>query len=182
MKIQINVLSLTANTLYTNTMGQQLSRLDKKILNLISNNARIPYLEIARECGVSGAAIHQRIQKLLSLGVIKGSEFIVDTYKVGYQTCAYIGIKLADTKKLNTVVEELKAIQEVVECHYTTGKYSMFVKVYAKDNKHLLHLLLDRLAAIDGVAHTETFQLSLEEIFHRQLNIFNTEEEILLKE
>ena len=163
-------------------MGQQLSRLDKKILHLVSNNARIPYLEIARECGVSGAAIHQRIQKLLSLGVIKGSEFIVDTYKVGYQTCAYIGIKLTDTKKLKHVVEELKTIQEVVECHYTTGKYSMFVKVYAKDNKHLLSLILDRLAAIDGVANTETFQLSLEEIFHRQLNIFGKEEEIVLCE
>ena len=163
-------------------MGQQLSRLDKKILHLISNNARIPYLEIARECGVSGAAIHQRIQKLLSLGVIKGSECIVDTYKVGYQTCAYIGVKLTDTKKLNKVVEELKNIKEVVECHYTTGTYSMFVKIYAKDNKHLLSLILERLATIDGVANTETFQLALEEIFHRQLDIFDTDEEISLKE
>ena len=90
--------------------------------------------------------------------------------------------KQSFTKKLNNVVEELKAIQEVVECHYTTGKYSMFVKVYAKDNKHLLHLILDRLSSIDGVANTETFQLSLEEIFHRQLNIFGTEEDIILNE
>ena len=110
-------------------MGQQLRRLDKKILHLVSNNARIPYLEIARECGVSGAAIHQRIQKLLSLGVIKGSEFIVDTYKVGYQTCAYIGIKLTDTKKLKHVVEELKTIQEVI----TLIVFSIFSVAYLKE-------------------------------------------------
>ena len=80
-------------------MGQQLNHLDKKILRLIARNARIPYLEVARECNVSGAAIHQRIQKLLDAGILKGSEFIIDTYKIGYQTCAYIGIKLSDIKK-----------------------------------------------------------------------------------
>ena len=99
----------------------QIDRLDKKILQLISKDARIPFLEVARECNVSGAAIHQRIQKLRNLGIIKGSEFIVDTYKIGYQTCAYIGIVLTDIKKFDYVVAELKKIPEVVECHYATG-------------------------------------------------------------
>ena len=171
-------------------MTRQIDRLDKKILRLISQNARIPFLEVARECkisqnaripflevarecNVSGAAIHQRIQKLQQIGVIKGSEFIVDTYKIGYQTCAYIGITLKDISCFNDVVEAIRAIPEVVECHYTTGRYAMFVKLYAKDNKHLLQIILDKLSVIEGVAHTETFQMSLDEIFHRQLAVSN---------
>lgn len=153
---------------------QRIDRLDKKILKLISKDARIPFLEVARECNVSGAAIHQRIQKLRNIGVIKGSEFVIDTYKIGYQTCAYIGITLSDVKKFNDVVESLKSIPEVVECHYTTGRYSMFVKIYAKDNKHLLRLILEKVSTISGVGHTETFQISLDEIFHRQLAAFDT--------
>ena len=105
----------------------QIDRLDKKILQLISQDARIPFLEVARECNVSGAAIHQRIQKLRNTGIIKGSEFVIDTYKVGFQTCAYIGITLNDVKSFVSVVDELKKIPEIVECHYATGKYSMFV-------------------------------------------------------
>ncbi len=153
----------------------RIDKLDKKILQLISKDARIPFLEVARECNVSGAAIHQRIQKLRNTGVIKGSEFIVDTYKIGYQTCAYIGITLKDVALFNAVVEELKKIPEVVECHYTTGKYAMFIKVYAKDNKHLLRLILEKFSVIEGVGHTETFQISLDEIFHRQLSVFDVD-------
>ncbi|MEI6555000.1 MAG: AsnC family transcriptional regulator [Paludibacter sp.] len=151
----------------------QIDRLDKKILQLISQDARIPFLEVARECNVSGAAIHQRIQKLRNTGIIKGSEFVIDTYKVGYQTCAYIGIILNDINMFNSVVEELKKVPEVVECHYAIGKYSMFVKIYARDNRHLLQIILDHLTTITGIEHTETFQISLDEIFRRQLSAFN---------
>jgi Lrp/AsnC family transcriptional regulator for asnA, asnC and gidA len=155
----------------------QIDRLDRKILQLISQDARIPFLEVARECNVSGAAIHQRIQKLRNLGIIKGSEFVIDTYKVGFQTCAYIGIILSDIKMFKPVVEELKKIPEIVECHYATGKYSMFIKIYAKDNRHLLQIILEKLTLIPGVAHTETFQISLDEIFRRQLFVFDTDNE-----
>ncbi len=159
-------------------MAQRIDRLDKKILHLISKDARIPFLEVARECNVSGAAIHQRIQKLKNIGVIKGSEFVVDNYKIGYQTCAYIGIVLSDIKKFDYVVGELVKIPEIVECHYATGKYSMFIKIYSKDNRHLLRIILDKLTLIDGVEHTETFQLSLDEIFNRQLMIFDVEDDV----
>ena len=156
--------------------NHHIDRLDKKILQLISQDARIPFLEIARECNVSGAAIHQRIQKLKNIGIIKGSEFVIDNYKIGYQTCAYIGIVLADIKKFDYVVSELKKIPEIVECHYATGKYSMFIKIYAKDNRHLLQVILEHLTLIEGVQHTETFQISLDEIFNRQLLVFDLEE------
>ena len=108
-------------------MGHQIDRLDKKILQMISQNARIPFLEVARECNISGAAIHQRVQKLINIGVIKGSEFIIDTYKIGYQTCAYVGITIKDMSYFKSVIESLKNIPEVVECHSTTGRYTMFV-------------------------------------------------------
>ncbi|NLO72088.1 MAG: AsnC family transcriptional regulator [Porphyromonadaceae bacterium] len=156
--------------------NHHIDRLDKKILQLISQDARIPFLEVARECNVSGAAIHQRIQKLKNIGIIKGSEFVIDNYKIGYQTCAYIGIVLADIKKFDYVVSELKKIPEIVECHYATGKYSMFIKIYAKDNRHLLQVILEHLTLIEGVQHTETFQISLDEIFNRQLLVFDLEE------
>ena len=161
---------------------QRIDRLDKKILQMISQDARIPFLEVARECNVSGAAIHQRIQKLRNMGVLIGSEFIVDTYKIGYQTCAYIGIMLTDVKMFNPVVDELKKIPEVVECHYTTGKYAMFIKMYAKDNRHLLRLILEKISTISGVSGTETFQLSLDEIFHRQLSVFDVNSEVEVDE
>ena len=95
----------------------QLDQLDKKILRLISADARIPFLEVARECNVSGAAIHQRIQKLNNLGVLKGSQFLIDPEKIGYETCAYIGLYLKDPETFDEVVEKLRMIPEVVECH-----------------------------------------------------------------
>ena len=148
-----------------------LDELDRKILSLVAENARMPFLEVARECNVSGAAIHQRIQKLMNLGVIKGSEFIIDTYKIGYQTCAFLGVVLKDLSYVPNVIESMKQIPEIVECHYSTGKYAMFIKVYAKDNKDLLHIILDKIAEIPGVLTTETFQVSLDEIFSRQLKM-----------
>ena len=96
-----------------------LDLLDKKILRLIAEDARIPFLEVARSCNVSGAAIHQRIQKLTNLGILKGSRFIIDPEKVGYETCAYIGLYLQNPAKFDDVVDELRKIPEVVECHYT---------------------------------------------------------------
>ena len=115
----------------------QLDALDEQILKLIAGNARIPFLEVARACNVSGAAIHQRIQKLTNLGILKGSEYVIDPEKIGYETCAYIGIYLKDPESFDSVTRALEAIPEVVECHFTTGKYDMFIKIYAKNNHHL---------------------------------------------
>ena len=120
----------------------QLDALDYKILSMIAANARTPFLEVARACDVSGAAIHQRIQKLSSLGVLKGSEFILDPQKVGWETCAYVGLFLkGPSSEAEAVVEGLKKIPEVVECHYTTGEYDMFIKMYAKNNLALSRII-----------------------------------------
>ena len=144
--------------------------LDEKILKLITKNARIPFLEVARECGVSGAAIHQRVQRLLNVGVVKGSEFIVSPQKLGYNTCAYMGIYLEKANYHNKVVAALRNIPEIVECHYTTGQYAIFVKIQTKTNKHLKRLIDNELQDVDGIARTETF-ISLEMDFKRQVPI-----------
>lgn len=147
-----------------------IDELDEKILKLITKNARIPFLEVARECGVSGAAIHQRVQRLLNLGVVEGSEFLVNPQKLGYFTCAYMGIHLEKAKYHKQVVEQLTKIPEVVECHYVTGSYAIFIKVQTKTNKHLKKLIDEDLQEIEGIARTETF-ISLEMEFKRQVPI-----------
>jgi len=150
--------------------NQQIDSLDKKILSLITKNARIPFLEVARECKVSGAAIHQRIQRLMNLEVIKGSEFIINPAKIGYHTCAFMGIFLKKASLFNKVVEMLHDIPQITECHYTTGSYAIFIKIYAKNNEDLKRMLHDKLQAITGISSTETI-ISLEETFKRQLPI-----------
>jgi len=144
--------------------------LDKKIIKLITQNARIPYLEVARECDVSGAAIHQRIQKLTNLGVITGSKFTIEPKKIGFKTCAYMGIFLEQASLYNTVLEELKKIPEITQCHFTTGNYSVFIKIFAQDNEHLKSVLTDKIQVIQGIARTETF-ISLEVGFNRSIPI-----------
>ena len=125
---------------------------------------------MARECNVSGAAIHQRIQRLTNTGVISGSEFIINPQKLGYHTRAYIGIYLEKASMNKDVIDKLNKIPEIVECHYTTGGYSLFIKVVTKNNDHLKLILTDKLQAIQGITRTETF-ISLEENFKRQLPV-----------
>lgn len=158
-------------------MKHQIDKLDKKILKLISQNARVPFLEVARECNVSGAAIHQRVQKLTALGVVKGSEFVLDTKKIGYHTCAYVGISIASHYDNEKVIGTLYSIPEIAECHYTTGRFALFVKIYAHDNRHLLDIVVNKITKIEGVEGAETFLLSLDEVFNRQISAFNEEEE-----
>ena len=147
----------------------EIDKLDKQILQLISADARIAFLEVARACGVSGAAIHQRIQKLTAMGVLKGSEFVIDPERIGYETCAYIGLNLKDPEKFDEVVEKLKGIPEVVECHYTTGNFDMFIKIYAYNNHHLLTIIHDKLQPL-GLASSQTL-ISFHTAISRQLPI-----------
>ena len=148
----------------------KIDSLDIKILSFLMKNARIPFLEVARECGVSGAAIHQRVQRLSRLGIISGSQFVVEPKKLGYSTCAYIGIYLENASLFNDVYEKLSRIPEITQCHYTTGQYSMFVKVYTKDNDHLKVVLANKIQAINGISRTETF-ISLDVLIDRQLPV-----------
>lgn len=147
---------------------QHFDALDFKILEMLSHNAHKPFLEIARETNVSGAAIHQRIQKLTASGIIKGFETIIDPAAVGYETCAYIGFILNDSTKFDEVVNRLKEIPEVVDCHFTTGTYDIFAKIFARNNAHLLEIIHKKLRTELG--RTETL-ISFKEEFKRPIPI-----------
>ncbi len=151
-----------------------IDELDHKILELVSSDARMPFLEVARQCGVSGAAIHQRIQRLTKIGVIKGSQFVLDPSKIGYDTCAYVGIYLKDPSDFDRVMEEVERIPEVVECHVTTGGYDMFLKLYARTNSQLMEIIHDKLRTL-GLQRTESI-ISFHEAFNRQMPIPAAEE------
>ncbi len=155
--------------------NSQLDSLDYKILQMLSENARKPYLEIARESNVSGAAIHQRIQKLMNMGVMRGSESLINPSSVGFETCAYIGFFLKDPSQFDKVIEQLKKIPEVVECHITTGQYDMFIKVYAKNNNDLMSLIHGKLQNL-GLARTESL-ISFKEVFKRNIPIIEPKDE-----
>lgn len=153
----------------------KLDALDKKILELVAADARIPFLEVARACNVSGAAIHQRIQRLASLGILKGSKFIIDPEKIGYETCAYVGLYLKNPEKFDEVVEMLRQIPEVTECHYTTGGYDMFIKIYARNNHHLLNIIHDKLQPL-GLSRSETI-VSFNAVIDRNLPIADDDDD-----
>lgn len=150
----------------------ELDALDRQILKLISENARIPFLEVARVCKVSGAAIHQRIQKLINVGVIKGSQYNLEPEKIGFNTCAYVGLFLKDRNNFEDAVAALRAIPEVVECHFTTGRYDIFIKIYAHNNNHLLKIIHSKLKPLD-LARTETL-ISFNEVINRQIPLDET--------
>ena len=147
----------------------KLDKLDKQILQLIAADARTPFLEVARACNVSGAAIHQRIQKLTNMGLLKGSQFVIDPEKIGYETCAYIGLNLKNPERFDEVVEELRKIPEVTECHYTTGNFDMFIKIYARNNHHLLTIIHDKLQPL-GLSSSQTL-ISFNSVIDRQLPV-----------
>jgi len=147
-----------------------LDGIDKKIIRFLMEDARKPILEIARSIGISGAAIHQRLRKLEASGLISGSKFIVNPKVLGYTTMAYIGIFLDRAMSNPRAVKELEKIPEVLECHYTTGNWSILIKVLCKDNEHLMQVLNKKIQQIDGVSRTETF-ISLNQQIDRQIEI-----------
>lgn len=150
--------------------NDQIDELDAKILNLIGDNARIPFLEVARECNVSGAAIHQRVTKLTESGVVLGSKFIYDWEKIGYETCAHVGVRLAPgVEDFDAIVEELKKIPEITECYYCSGEFDFIFKVVAKNNRHLLEIMQHKVNPI-GFIFAQTVIL-YKEAFRRQVPI-----------
>ena len=144
--------------------------IDKKILRYLMSDARRPILEIARNIGISGAAIHQRLRKLEASGLLAGSKFVINPKALGYTTMAYIGVFLDKAMSNPRAVAALEKIPEVLECHYTTGNWSILIKVLCKDNEHLMHLLNKKIQQIEGVSRTETF-ISLDQQIDRQITI-----------
>jgi Lrp/AsnC family transcriptional regulator for asnA, asnC and gidA len=153
----------------------KLDKLDKQILSIISKNARVPFKDVAGACGVSRAAIHQRVQRMIDAGVITGSGYHINPKWLGLNTCTYIGVKLEKGSMYKDVAPEFEKIPEIVECHFTTGPYTMLIKLYATDNEHLMALLNSRIQEIPGVMATETL-ISLRQSVKREIPIFISKE------
>ncbi|MBO5960376.1 MAG: AsnC family transcriptional regulator [Paludibacteraceae bacterium] len=151
-------------------MEKTIDELDRKILRIITKNARTPFKDVAEVCGVSRAAIHQRVQRLIELKVITGSSYNVNEKMLGYQMCAYVGIILEKGSLYEEVVSALEEIPEIIESQYTLGAYSILVKLYARNDEHLMLLLNGKIQNIKGVASTETL-ISLDQRIKRQLPI-----------
>lgn len=148
----------------------QIDDVDRKILSHLAENARVPFLEIARECGISGAAIHQRVKKMEDAGIIEGSRFIVKPAALGFGVCAFIGVVLDHAHTYKTVVKEIESIPEVMECHFITGGFTFLLKLRCNDHQHLMDILINTLQNIPGIAKTETF-ISLDELIDRQITV-----------
>ena len=146
----------------------QIDAIDRKILSYLVNNARMPFLEIARECGVSGAAIHQRVKRLEANGVITGSRLLVKPQALGLNVCAFISISLSESTRYPEVIAHLKKIPEIVECHFVTGRFAILAKVYCLDNDHLMEVLLNTIQKIPYIQSTDTM-ISLDEPIERQV-------------
>jgi len=153
-----------------NPQQVEIDGIDKEILRFLMEDARKPILQIAGKIGISGAAIHQRLRKLEHAGVIAGSKFIVNTRVLGYSTMAFVGIYLEKAASNAEAVKELRKIPEVLECHYTTGNWSILIKIICRDNEHLMQLLNNKIQPIDGVSRTETF-ISLDQQIERQIQL-----------
>jgi Lrp/AsnC family transcriptional regulator for asnA, asnC and gidA len=149
---------------------EKIDKLDRKILEIISQNARIPFKDVAEVCNVSRAAIHQRVQKMIEMKVIIGSGYHVNPRVLGFNTCTYIGVKLERGSMYKDVVPEFEKIPEVVECHFTTGPYTMLIKLYARDNEHFMELLNGRIQEIPGVISTETL-ISLRQSIKKEIPV-----------
>ncbi|MBA5850115.1 Lrp/AsnC ligand binding domain-containing protein [Clostridium sp. cel8] len=147
-----------------------LDDLDIQILDIMIKDSRTPFLEIARRCHVSGGTIHVRMKKMEDMNIIKGTKLIIDNSKLGYDVCCFIGVYLDRAKNFNEVLEEMRAIKEIVELHYTTGDYSIFIKVICKNIADLQNLLINKIQAIDGIQRTNTF-ISLYQPIDRSIQI-----------
>lgn len=150
----------------------QIDQTDQKILSFLVKNARMPFLEIARECGVSGAAIHQRVKKMENLGIITGSRLLVKPQALGLNVCAFVGVSLEQANKYPVVIEALKNIPEIVECHFVTGKHALMLKIYCYSHDHLMEILINTIQNIPSVKQTETF-ISLDQAIERQVWVKN---------
>ena len=153
-----------------NQLQIEIDGIDKEILRFLMEDARKPILQIANKIGISGAAIHQRLRKLEDAKVISGSKLIVNTKVLGYNAMAFVGVYLDKASSNAEAVKELKKIPEVLECHYTTGNWSILIKIICRDNAHLMNLLNKKIQPIAGVSRTETF-ISLDQQIERQIQL-----------
>ncbi|CAZ97020.1 Lrp/AsnC ligand binding domain-containing protein [Zobellia galactanivorans] len=150
-------------------MRDKLDGVDHKILTLLSDDAQMPYTEVAKRAGISPGTVHMRTRKMKNMGVIKGATLSLDYSKMGYKMTVFLGIYLRESFLYKTVMEELAKIREVVKIHHSTGKYDIFIKVHAKDSLHYRNLYQESILTIEGIRGIESF-ISVEEKMSRHID------------
>ena len=147
-----------------------LDNVDLKILSILMKDAKTPYTDIAKELFVSSGTVHVRMKKMEDMGIIKGFNLQLNYHKLGYDVTAFLGIYLNKSSQYETVARAFEAIPEIVDVHYTTGNYSMFVKLICKDTDHLRRVLMEKIQKIEDITRTETF-ISLQESISRPIRV-----------
>tara|TARA_B110000444_G_scaffold240104_1_gene255167 strand:+ start:345 stop:809 length:465 start_codon:yes stop_codon:yes gene_type:complete len=147
----------------------EIDNVDLKILNILMEDAKIPYTEVAKRVFVSGGTVHVRMKKLEEMGIVTGTTLKMDYSKLGFDVTCFMGIYLLKSSLYDSVVKNLKEIPEIVKVHYTTGNYNIFIKIHCKDTRHLKDVLHDKIQKVEGIERTETF-ISLEESLNRHLS------------
>lgn len=148
----------------------EIDNTDIQILNILMENAFTPYTEIGKRLFISAGTVHVRMNKMEKLGIVKSPQLQIDLAKLGMDITAFVGIYLIRSDSYDTVVRQLKQIDAVISCNYTTGNYSLFLKLVCRDTQHLREILHDKIQKIEGISRTETL-ISLEESFNRPINI-----------
>lgn len=148
----------------------EIDNTDLQILNLLIEDANMPYTEIAKKVNVSDGTVHVRTRKMKDLGIIKGAHLSVDYSKLGWDIVAFLGIFLDKSSFYEEAAHQLRLIPEIVGMHYTTGNYGIFVKIVCRDTQHLRTVLHDKIQKVSGIQRTETF-LSLEESLNRTIRL-----------
>jgi Lrp/AsnC family transcriptional regulator for asnA, asnC and gidA len=147
----------------------EIDNVDLKILNILMEDAKIPYTEVAKRVFVSGGTVHVRMKKLEEMGIVTGTTLKMDYSKLGFDVTCFMGIYLLKSSLYDSVVNNLKEIPEIVKVHYTTGNYNIFIKIHCKDTRHLKDVLHDKIQKVEGIERTETL-ISLEESMNRHLS------------
>ena len=150
-------------------MKNKIDEVDNKILGLLSDNAQMPYTEVAKRLVISPGTVHARINKMKNLGVIKGATLSLDYSKIGWKMTIFLGIYLRETMLYKQVIKQLEEVNEVVKIHHSTGKYDVFVKMHAKDSLHYRQIYQDSILTINGIKGIESF-MSIEENMSRHIN------------
>lgn len=151
-----------------NSDKPEIDKLDQQILRLLIQDARTPYAEMAKKFGVSAATIHVRVEKMRQAGIIESTKIVVDERKLGYDVCCFIGIILKSAKDYDKVIAKLNQFEEVVEAYYTTGNYSIFIKVMTRTIEELHSVLAGKIQSIDEIQSTETL-ISLQNPIAREI-------------
>ena len=125
-----------------------------RILDVLSKNSSLPFVELAKQIGISDATIHTRVKKLLTLGIIKKFTIIVDNNLLGYDHLAFINLKIENGRTEETT-KNLIEIDEILEIHEIYNKFDLMIKIRSKNLDDLRNTIVNRILSINYIKETE---------------------------